>query len=113
MALFCKFRSVTRFTACYSVGFAARTRGLREAYVDVHCHGNGDMLPGAPCLQSFQFVQRSLHRSGKRGFMPLEVFEWLCKHFQDPRDFERKIIELSSRARELLLVISKSFAFVR
>src|ERR1019366_2763164 len=72
----------------------------------------GDMLPGAPSLQSFQFVQRSQHRSGKRGFMPLEVFEWLCKHFQDPRDFERKIIELSPREKELLLVISKSFAVV-
>jgi hypothetical protein len=75
--------------------------------------GAGTCSPGAPCLQSFQLVQRSQHRSGKRGFMPLEVFEWLCKHFQDPRDFERKIIELSPRARELLLGIFKIFAFVR
>src|ERR1019366_7396039 len=106
---FGKFRSVSPIAfllLLMSVGFTAWNgpsdigpRGLPVAYVHIHNHGSGDMLPGAPCLQSFQLVQRSQHRSGKRGFMPLEVFEWLCKHFQDPRDFERKIIELSPREK--------------
>jgi len=36
-------------------------RRLREAYVHVHNRGNRDMLPGASCLQSFQFMQGPLH----------------------------------------------------
>lgn len=57
----------------YPVIAAARTRGLSEAYVHVHNHGSGDMLPGAVCLQSFQFVHCSHHGSEKLAFVPSDV----------------------------------------
>jgi len=46
------------------------------------------MLPGALRLQSFQFMQRSEHRSGKRSFLSPEVFEWFWKSFQHARRVE-------------------------
>ena len=76
-----------------SVGFTAWTgpsdigpRGLPVAYVHIHNHGSGDMLPGAPSLQSFQVMQRFLQGSRGRSFVPPEVSEWLGRGFQHARD---------------------------
>ena len=53
------------------------------------------MFPGAPCLQSLEFMQRSQTRSGKRSFVPPEVFEWLWRRLQQ----RGVIIELRLLAR--------------
>jgi hypothetical protein len=84
MALFCKFRSVSPIAFLLVVisgggllvQYGLLDIGLRvlgEVEVHVHNLGSGDMLPSAPCLQSFQFVQRSQHRSGMRSFVSQEV----------------------------------------
>ncbi len=83
MALFCKFQSVSPIAfllLVISVGFSVPSgrfdlgpRLLWEVDVDVHNRRSGDMLPGALCLQSLEFVQRSEHRSGKRNFVAQEV----------------------------------------
>ena len=60
------FRRFLRLDRSLDIG----PRRFTEFYVHVHNRRNGDMLSGALCLQSFQFMLHSQHRSRKRRFLP-------------------------------------------
>ena len=116
MALFCKFRSVRPiafFLLLISAGSPASgpsdigPSGLGDAYVHVHDRGNWDMLSGALCLQSFQFMQHFQPRRCQRitvsGLTTLIAFRIQGNSWYSQTKISRSVFLSHTRDRDLRL----------